>query len=140
MLLSEDRGCRFGWHERDVFVLIDDNPLEQCAVEDAAFSRFAPAVEVAEIGEDTDDLIESLVSVVVGGRETVEAVGDRVEAGADAVLFGLEQIERDGVGAQWVRQNGVVQCRGGSSRPAASAASASPFVAKATPAACSGGL
>lgn len=81
-----------------MFVLVDDDPLEQRAVEDAAFSRFAPAVEVAEVGEDTDDLIESLVSVVVGGRETVEPVGDRVEAGADAVLFGLEQVERDGVG------------------------------------------
>ncbi|MFC5329620.1 hypothetical protein [Brachybacterium fresconis] len=98
MLLSEDSGRRFGWHEGDVFVLVDDDPLEQRAVEDAAFSGFALAVEVAEVGEDTDDLIESLVSVVVGGRETVEPVGDRVEAGANAALFGLEQVERDGVG------------------------------------------
>ncbi|MBE9405092.1 hypothetical protein IOE58_13190 [Brachybacterium sp. Marseille-Q2903] len=48
-----------------MFVLVDDDPLEQCAVEDAAFSRFALAVEVAEVGEDTDDLIEPLLSVVV---------------------------------------------------------------------------
>ena len=81
-----------------MFVLVDDDPLEQRAVEDAAFSRFALAVEVAEVGEDTEDLIEPLVSVVVGGRETVEAVGDRVQAGADAVLFALEQVEWDGIG------------------------------------------
>ncbi|WP_155947957.1 MULTISPECIES: hypothetical protein [Microbacterium] len=98
MLLSEDSGRRFGWHERDLFVLVDDDPLEQRAVEDAAFSRFALAGEVAEVGEDTDDLIESLVSVVVGGREAVEPVGDRVQAGADAVLFDLEQVEWNGVG------------------------------------------
>lgn len=71
---------------------------EQGAVEDASFGWFALVVEVPEAGEDTEDLIESLVSVVVGGRETVEVVGDRVQAGADTVLFALEQVERDGIG------------------------------------------
>ncbi|MFW6597387.1 hypothetical protein ACQBAU_04295 [Propionibacteriaceae bacterium Y2011] len=68
-----------------MFVLVDDDPLEQRAGEDAAFSRFALAVEVTEVGEDTEDLIEPLVSALVGGREAVEAVGDRVQAGADAL-------------------------------------------------------
>ena len=98
MLLGEDRVRRFGWHERDVFVLVDDYSLEQRAVENAAFSRFALAVEVTEVGEDTDDLIEPFVSAVVGVREIVEPAVDGVEAGADVVLFALEQVERDGVG------------------------------------------
>ncbi|WP_237715267.1 hypothetical protein [Arthrobacter sp. TB 23] len=96
--MSEDSGRRFGRHERDVFVLVDDDPLEQRAVEDAAFSRFALAVEVSEVGEDTDNLIEPLMSVVVCVRETIEPAGDRVQAGTDAALFGLKQVERDGVG------------------------------------------
>ncbi|WJG12425.1 hypothetical protein [Gordonia sp. Swx-4] len=98
MLLGEDSGRRFCWHERDVFVLVDDYSLEQRAVEHAAFSRFALAVEVTEVGEDIDDLIEPLVSAVVGVREVVEPAVDGVEACADAVLFALEQVERDGVG------------------------------------------
>ncbi|UAL30399.1 hypothetical protein K8W59_02370 [Nocardioides rotundus] len=96
--LGEDSGNWLGMYERDVFVLVDDDPFEQRAVEDAAFSRLALAVEVAEVGEHTDDLIKTLVRVHVGVRETVESAGDRVEAGADAVLFGLEQVEWDGVG------------------------------------------
>ncbi|WP_090586810.1 hypothetical protein [Arthrobacter subterraneus] len=81
-----------------MFVLVDDYPLEQCSVEDSAFSRFALAVKVPEVGEDTEDLIEPLVSAVVGGCDAVESVDDRVQAGADAVLFGPEQVEWNGVG------------------------------------------
>nr|WP_300146841.1 hypothetical protein [Propionicimonas sp.] len=96
--MGEDAGDGLGWHEGGVFVLVDDDSGEQGAVEDAAFSGFALGVEVAGVGEDVGDVVESLAGAAVGGGEGVEPAGDLVEAGADAVLFGLEQVEGDRVG------------------------------------------
>ncbi|OIU84556.1 hypothetical protein [Microbacterium sp. AR7-10] len=94
----EDAGGRLCRDKRGVLVLVHNNPLEQGAVQDAAFRRFALAVEVAEIGEDADDLVEASTGAGVGGREAVEPVRGRVEARADAILFALEQVQRDRVG------------------------------------------
>nr|WP_286720640.1 MULTISPECIES: hypothetical protein [unclassified Microbacterium] len=96
--MGEDGGCGLGGEERDVLVFVDDDALEEGAVEHPAFSGFASGVEIAKVGEDAEELIEPVVCVAVGGREAVETVRDRVQAGADAVLFGLEQVEGDGVG------------------------------------------
>lgn len=96
--VGEDGGRGFGGDERDVLVFVNDDALEEGAVEHAAFSGFASGVEIAEVGQDAEELIEPVVGLAVGGREAVESVGDRVQAGADAVLFGLEQVERDRIG------------------------------------------
>lgn len=82
----------------DVFVFVDGDALEECLVEDAAFSGFGFGVEVVEAGEDVDDLVQPGAGVGVGAGEVVEPEGDGVETGADAVLLGFEEVERDGVG------------------------------------------
>ena len=63
----EDAGGRLYRDKRGVLVLVHDDLLEQGTVQDAAFRRFALAVEVAEIGEDVGDLVEASAgaSVVV---------------------------------------------------------------------------
>nr|WP_286214480.1 hypothetical protein [Demequina sediminis] len=96
--MGQDGRCGLGRDERDVLVFVDDDLGKQRTVQHAAFSRFASGVEVAEVGQDAEDLIEPVVGIAVGGRERVEAVGDRVQTGADTVLFGLEQIKWDRVG------------------------------------------
>ncbi|WP_223881348.1 hypothetical protein [Nesterenkonia ebinurensis] len=96
--VGQDGGRGLGGDERDVFVFVNDDALEQGTVEHAAFSRFASGVEITEVGEDAEELIESVVGIPVGGREAVESARDRVQAGADAVLFGLEQVQGDRVG------------------------------------------
>ncbi|WP_246292624.1 hypothetical protein [Naumannella cuiyingiana] len=82
----------------DVLFVVDGDALEECLVEDAAFSGFGFGVEVVEVGEDVDDLVQPGAGVGVGAGGVVEPVGDGVEACADAVLLGFEEVERDGVG------------------------------------------
>ncbi|MFC3479174.1 hypothetical protein [Kocuria carniphila] len=94
----EDAGGRLYRDKRGVLVLVHDDLLEQGTVQDAAFRRFALAVEVAEIGEDVGDLVEASASASVRGGKAVEPFGYLIEAGADAVLFALEQVKRDRVG------------------------------------------
>nr|WP_055346718.1 hypothetical protein [Propionibacterium freudenreichii] len=82
----------------DGLLVVEDDLVEEGSVEDAAFSRFASRVDVAEIGEDVGELVEALTGVLVAGGEVLQSVFDGVEGGADAVLLGLEEVERDGVG------------------------------------------
>ena len=70
--VGQDCGCGLGGDEGDVLVFVDDDLLEQGAVERAAFSRFASGVEITEVGQDFEDVIEPVVGVAVGGREAVE--------------------------------------------------------------------
>ncbi|AYY14193.1 hypothetical protein EF847_17300 [Actinobacteria bacterium YIM 96077] len=87
--MSDDGSCGFGRVECDLFVLVDDDLLERGAVEDAAFGGSALAVELAEVGEDVDDLVEAGPGVAVGSGEVVGPAGDGVEVGPDAVLLGF---------------------------------------------------
>nr|WP_244157532.1 hypothetical protein [Pseudoclavibacter helvolus] len=96
--VGKDAGCGFGRHVGDVLVFVDDEAVEQRAVEHPAFSRFAPVVEVAEVGEQVNDLVETLSGAGVGGGHHVEPCSDLVEADTDAFLLALEQVEWDCVG------------------------------------------
>ncbi|WP_291278198.1 hypothetical protein [Galactobacter sp.] len=96
--MGEDAGDGLVGRVADVFVFVDDDLGEQGSVEHAAFSGLGLGVEVAEVGEDVGDLIEPGACGRVGVGEAVEPVSDRVEAGADAVLFALEEVEGDRVG------------------------------------------
>ena len=82
-----------------VFV-VDGDAGEQGAVEDASFGGVALGVEVVEVDQEFGELVQACsglgVGVGVGG--VVESCGDLVEAGADAVLFVLEEVEGDRVG------------------------------------------
>ncbi|UYG17620.1 hypothetical protein BRM3_04100 [Brachybacterium huguangmaarense] len=94
----EDHRDGFGGLDGDRFVVVDDDLGEQCPVEHASFGGFGCGVEVSEVGEDAQDRVESVSGSVVEGVELVEPAGDCGEAGADAFLFGLEQVEADRVG------------------------------------------
>ncbi|MGO1858427.1 MAG: hypothetical protein ACTHZP_05270, partial [Ancrocorticia populi] len=74
-----------------VFV-VEDDLVEEGSVEDAAFSRFASGVDVAEVGEDVGELVEAVAGVLVAGGEVLQPVFDGVEVGADAVLLGYRPI------------------------------------------------
>lgn len=82
----------------NVVFVVEDDLAEEGSVEDAAFSRFAPGVDVAEVGEDVGELVEAFAGVLVAGGEILQPVFDGIEVGADAVLLRLEEVERDGVG------------------------------------------
>ncbi|WP_051028406.1 hypothetical protein [Cellulosimicrobium cellulans] len=88
--VCEDAYDSVGGLVGDVFVVVDADLLEECLVEDAAFSGFGFGVEVVEVGEYAGELVQPIAGVGVGGREVVEPVGDRVESCPDAILFGLE--------------------------------------------------
>nr|WP_257477289.1 hypothetical protein [Acidipropionibacterium jensenii] len=78
--------------------VVEDDLVEEGSVEDAAFSRFASGVDVAEVSEDVGELVEAVAGVLVAGGQVLQPVLDGVEGGADAVLLGLEEVEGDGVG------------------------------------------
>ena len=59
---------------------------------------FALVVEVVEVDQWLGELVESGPGVGVGVGGVVESCGDLVEAGSDAVLFVLEEVEGDRVG------------------------------------------
>ena len=82
----------------NVVFVVEDDLVEEGSVEDAAFSRFASGIDVAEVGEDVGELVEAFAGVLVAGGEVLQPVFDGVEVGADAVLFGFEEVEWDGVG------------------------------------------
>ncbi|MBB4137525.1 hypothetical protein [Gordonia humi] len=96
--MAEDAGDGLSCFVGDVFLFVDDDLVEQGAVEEASFGGFALAVEVVQVGEDAGDLVESFACGGVCVREVVEPGVDDVEAGTDAVLFTLEQVEWDRVG------------------------------------------
>ncbi|HLS73418.1 MAG TPA: hypothetical protein VK046_06585 [Actinomycetaceae bacterium] len=96
--MGEDAGGGLGRDDADVLVLVDDDAVEQGSVEHAAFSGFASVVEIAEVGKQVKELVETVPGAGIGGRHGVEASGDLVEAGADAFLLALEQVQRDRVG------------------------------------------
>nr|WP_206692840.1 hypothetical protein [Microbacterium paulum] len=81
------------------FVLvIDGDAVEQCPVEHPPFGGFGLGVDVADVGEEAEDRVEPDLGLAVGRLQGVEPAGDRLQAGADAVLFGLEQVDGDRVG------------------------------------------
>nr|WP_246180106.1 hypothetical protein [Kocuria coralli] len=96
--MGKDAGCGFGRHRRHVLAFVDDDAVEQGAIEHPPFSRFAAVVEVTKAGEQVDDRVETLSGAGVGGGHRVEPCSDLVEAGTDAFLLALEQVERDRVG------------------------------------------
>ncbi|MEV8496469.1 hypothetical protein AB0315_07470 [Micrococcus luteus] len=79
-----------------VFFIVDGDTGEQGAVKDASFGWFALVVEVVEVDQEFGELVQAWSGVGVG--EVVEPGGDLVEAGADAVLLALEDVEWDRVG------------------------------------------
>ncbi|ROZ64624.1 hypothetical protein EDL96_01875 [Kocuria soli] len=94
----EDRRDRLGWFEGGLVVVIDGDAVEQCPVEHPPFGGFGLRVHITDVGEEAEDRVEPDLRVVVGRCEGVEPAGDGVEARADAVLFGFEQVEGDRVG------------------------------------------
>ncbi|MGO1714986.1 MAG: hypothetical protein ACTHYS_07880, partial [Ancrocorticia populi] len=76
----------------NVVFVVEDDLVEEGSVEDAAFSRFASGVDVAEVGEDVGELVEAVAGVLVAGGEVLQPVFDGVEVGADAVLLGYRPI------------------------------------------------
>ncbi|MEX3609838.1 helix-turn-helix domain-containing protein [Rothia sp. LK2588] len=83
-----------GW----VLFVVDGDAGEQGAVEDASFGWFALVVEVVEVDQEFGELVQACSGLGVGVGEVVEPGGDLVEAGADAVLFAVEEVEGDRVG------------------------------------------
>ena len=98
--VGEDAGYGLLGCVGGVFFVVDGDAGEQGAVEDASFGWFALVVEVVEVDQEFGELVQACsglgVGVGVGG--VVESGGDLVEAGADAVLFVLEEVEGDRVG------------------------------------------
>ncbi|MFI8597048.1 hypothetical protein ACIGDM_07020 [Rothia koreensis] len=94
----EDRRDRLGWFEGGLVVVIDGDAVEQCPVEHPPFGGFGLRVHITDVGEEAEDRVEPDLRVVVGRCEGVEPAGDGVEARADAVLFGFEQVDGDRVG------------------------------------------
>lgn len=95
---GEDRLDRFLGFEGRVVLVIDGNAVEQCPVEHPSFGRLGLGVDLVDVGQEPEDRVESDLGVVVGRRQGVEASGDRLQARADAVLLGLEQVDGDRVG------------------------------------------
>ncbi|WP_211260097.1 hypothetical protein [Actinomyces radicidentis] len=81
-----------------VLFVVDGDAGEQGAVEDASFGWVALVIEVVEVDEEFGELVQACSGLGVGVGEVVEPGGDLVEAGADAVLFALEEVEGDRVG------------------------------------------
>lgn len=74
--------------------VIDGDAGDQGAVEDAAFGWIALVVEGVEVDQDFGELVQAPSGV----GEVGEPCPDLVEAGANVVLFALEEVERDRVG------------------------------------------
>ena len=72
--------------------------MKRGAVEDASFGWVALVVEVVEVDQEFGEPVQACSGVGVGVGEVVESGGDLVEAGADAVLLVLEEVEGDRVG------------------------------------------
>ncbi|WP_223845673.1 hypothetical protein [Dermabacter vaginalis] len=77
------------------FFVVDGDAGEQGAVEDASFGWVALVVEVVE---EFGEPVQACSGLGVGVGEVVEPCADLVEAGADAVLLALEEVEGDRVG------------------------------------------
>lgn len=86
------------WFEGGLVLVIDGDAVEQCPVEHPPLGWFGPRVDVADVGEESEDRVEPDLGLVVGRLQRVEPAGDRLQARSDAVLLGLEQVERDRVG------------------------------------------
>ncbi|MEX3564801.1 hypothetical protein VVR48_00930 [Micrococcus endophyticus] len=95
---GQDGLDRFGRLEGGVVLVIDGDAVEQCPVEHPPLGGFGLGVDVADVGEESEDRVEPDLGFVVGRLQCVEPSGDRLQAGADAVLFGLEEVEGDRVG------------------------------------------
>nr|WP_231974531.1 hypothetical protein [Tessaracoccus timonensis] len=95
---GQDGLDRFGRLEGGVVLVIDGDAVEQCPVEHPPLGGFGLGVDVADVGEESEDCVEPDLGLVVGGFQRFEPAGDRLQARADAVLLGLEQVERDRVG------------------------------------------
>ena len=87
-----------GWFEGGLVFVIDGDAVEQRQVEHPPFGGFGLRVHVTDVGEEIEDRVEPDLRVVVGRRQGVAPVRDGVEAGADAVRFGFEQVDGDRVG------------------------------------------
>ena len=92
--MGEDAGGGLLGCVGGVFFVVDGDAGEQGAVEDASFGWFALVVEVVEVDEEVGELVQACSGIGVGVGEVVEPGGDLVEAGADAVLFAFEEVER----------------------------------------------
>lgn len=92
-LVGEDRLDRFHRCEGRVVLVIDGDAVEQCPVEHPSLGWFGLGVDLADVGQESEDRVEADLRVVVGRFQGVESAGDRLEARTDAVLFGLEQVE-----------------------------------------------
>nr|WP_233190991.1 hypothetical protein [Brachybacterium sp. UMB0905] len=96
--VGEDAGGGLVGCVGGVLFVVDGDAGEQGAVEDASFGWFALVVEVVEVDEEVGELVQACSGLGVGVGEVVEPCADLVEAGADAVLFALEEVEGDRVG------------------------------------------
>ncbi|QVQ51342.1 hypothetical protein J4H86_21390 [Spiractinospora alimapuensis] len=90
--------------EGGVVVVIDGDAVEQCPVEHPPLGGFGLGVDVADVGEEPEDCVEPDLGLVVGHLQRVEPAGDRLQARADAVLFGLEQGDGDRVGVMGLEE------------------------------------
>ncbi|MFC0675450.1 hypothetical protein [Brachybacterium hainanense] len=93
------------WFEGGLVLVIDGDAVEQCPVEHPPLGGFGLGVDVADVGEEPEDRVETDLGLVVGRLQRVEPAGDRLQARADGILFGLEQVERDRVGGCAARGN-----------------------------------
>ena len=97
--VGEDAGGGLVGCVGGVLFVVDGDAGEQGGVEDASFCWFALVVEVVEVDQEFGELVESGSGVGVGVGEVVEPCADLVEAGADAVLLAVEEVE--GGGGAW---------------------------------------
>nr|WP_052168660.1 hypothetical protein [Actinoalloteichus spitiensis] len=84
--------------EGGAVLVIDGDAVEQRPGEHPPLGRFGLGVDVADVGEEPEDRVESNLGLVVGRLQRVEPTGDRLKAGADAVLLCLEQVDGDRIG------------------------------------------
>ena len=91
--VGEDAGGGLVGCVGGVLFVVDGDAGEQGGVEDASFCWFALVVEVVEVDQEFGELVESGSGVGVGVGEVVEPCADLVEAGADAVLLAVEEVE-----------------------------------------------
>ena len=96
--VSEDAGGGLVGCVGGVLFVVDGDAGEQSAVEDSSFGWFALVVEIVEVDQDFGELVQACSGLGVGVGEVVEPGGDLVEAGTDAVLLALEEVEGDRVG------------------------------------------
>ncbi|MBU8578995.1 hypothetical protein ACH0B7_09620 [Brevibacterium luteolum] len=59
-------------------VVIDGDAVEQCPVEHPAFGGFGLGIDVADVGEESEDRVESDRGLVVGRLQRVEPARDRL--------------------------------------------------------------